>query len=145
MSSDLSIQAAVRIKAPIEEVWRAITTRELIQRWFFGVDTETTWEVGSPIVHRGEYQGQPYEDKGVIEAFEPPRLLAHTHWSPGSGLPDEPSNYQHVTWSLARLDGATEVTVGERNLPSEEAKAVSEQSWPMALEGLRKLLEEDGA
>jgi len=144
MSTDVGADVAVRIEAPIEEVWRAMTTKELIKRWFFGVDTETTWEVGTPIVHRGEWQGQPYEDKGEIVAFEPPTMLVHTHWSPGSGLPDEPENYERVTWTLARLNGATELTVSERNLPSEEAKATSEQSWTMALEGLRKLLEEEG-
>jgi uncharacterized protein YndB with AHSA1/START domain len=31
----------VSIRAPIAEVWAAITQPDLIRRWFFGVDTET--------------------------------------------------------------------------------------------------------
>jgi uncharacterized protein YndB with AHSA1/START domain len=141
MTNDLRITDSVTIKAPIERVWEALTTPELIKEWFFGVDTETDWKVGSPIVHRGEYQGRPYEDKGSILAIEPPRLLEHSHWSPVSGLPDEPGNYQRVTWQLTDRDGNTELTIREVNLPSEEAKATSEQSWRMVLESLRSLLQ----
>jgi hypothetical protein len=35
----------------------------------------------------------------------------------------------------------TELTVTEVNLPSEEAKAVSEKSWQTALENLKGLLQ----
>jgi len=30
------------------------------------------------------------------------------------------------------------------NLPSEEAKATSDQSWPMALENLKRVVEDGG-
>ena len=132
---------SVTIRAPIEEVWNALTTPELIKRWFFGVDTETDWQVGSPLVHRGEWQGKPYEDRGTILRFEPPTLLVHSHWSPASGLPDRPEHYQEVTWSLTDRDGTTTLTVAETNLPSQEAKAISEESWKAALTNLKDLLE----
>jgi uncharacterized protein YndB with AHSA1/START domain len=141
MPSEISTQASVTIDAPADEVWAALTTPELIKRWFFGVDTQTDWTVGSPIVHRGEYQGTPYEDTGIIERFEPGRLLVHTHWSPVSGLPDRPENHQEVTWALSGTDGVTELTVTERNLPSEDAKTISDRSWASALSSLKELLE----
>jgi uncharacterized protein YndB with AHSA1/START domain len=92
-------------------------------------------------VHRGEYQGKPYQDKGTILKIEPGRRLVHTHWSPVSGLADSPENYQEVSWVLSERDGTTELTVSEVNLPSEEAKAVSEEGWRSALAGLKDLLE----
>jgi uncharacterized protein YndB with AHSA1/START domain len=141
MPNDISTRASVTIEAPADEVWKALTTPALIKRWFFGVDTETDWVVGGPIVHRGEYQGQPYEDVGTIQRIEPGRLLVHTHWSPVSGLPDRPENHQEVTWALSGDDGVTELTVSERNLPSEDAKKVSDQGWAAALAGLKELLE----
>jgi hypothetical protein len=67
--------------------------------------------------------------------------LVHTHWSPVSGLPDEPENYQEVTWTLSERDGSTELILREVNLPSEDTKAVSEQGWSAALGELKKLLE----
>jgi uncharacterized protein YndB with AHSA1/START domain len=138
---DLGTTISVTIRGPIEEVWNALSTPELIKRWFFGVDTETDWHVGSPLVHRGEWNGKPYEDKGTILRFEPPTLLVHSHWSPASGVPDRSEHYQEVTWSLAERDGTTTLTVAETNLPSHEAKAISEESWKAALTNLKDLLE----
>jgi uncharacterized protein YndB with AHSA1/START domain len=141
MRDDLSTETAITIDAPATKVWEALTTPDLIKKWFFGVDTITDWKVGSPIIHKGEYQGRPYEDKGTVLEFDPPRLLVHTHWSPVSGSPDTPQHYQRVSWELAERDGGTELTVTEVNIPSEEAKVVSERSWQTVLENLKTLLQ----
>jgi hypothetical protein len=65
----------------------------------------------------------------------------HTHWSPASGEPDRPEHYQEVTWSLAERGGRTVLTAAETNLPSQEAKEISEQSWNAILDNLKELLE----
>jgi uncharacterized protein YndB with AHSA1/START domain len=141
MPHDLETTSSIAINAPAARVWEALTTPELIKQWFFGVDTVTDWNVGGPIVHSGEYQGKPYEDKGSILRFEPPRLLVHSHWSPLSGVADHPENYQEVAWSLLEREGQTELTITEVNLPSEAAKEVSEKSWGIVLSNLKDLLE----
>ena len=140
-TNDSDTRTSIMIDAPVPKVWLALTTPELIKQWFFGVDTETDWTEGSSIVHRGLYQGQPYEDKGTIVKIEPGRLLVHTHWSSVSGLPDRPENYQEVSWTLNDDGGKTELVITENNLPSEAAKERSEQGWSAALAALRDLLE----
>jgi uncharacterized protein YndB with AHSA1/START domain len=142
MPSDITTSASIEIEAPTTHVWEAITTPELIERWFFSVRTETDWREGGPIVHRGEIDGRPYEDRGTILRFEPGWLLVHTHWSSMSGLPDAPENYQEVEWALTgRENDTTELTVSETNVPSEEAKALSERAWESSLRALKDLLE----
>jgi uncharacterized protein YndB with AHSA1/START domain len=143
MTDELSTQVSLKINAPTDRVWKALTTPDLIKKWFFGVDTKTDWAEGSPIVHRGEYQGKPYEDKGTILKVDPGRRIVHTHWSPSSGLPDIPENYEEVTWELSEREGRTELVVSEVNLPSEKAKSISEQSWSAALTNLKELLEDE--
>jgi uncharacterized protein YndB with AHSA1/START domain len=139
--NELGATSSITIDAPIDEVWKSITTPELIKQWFFGVDTESDWKPGSPLIHRGEWQGRPYVDKGVILRIEPPTVLVHTHWSDVSGLPDAPENYQEVTWALSERDGLIELMITERNLPSEDAKAASEDGWKVALTSLKAVLE----
>ena len=139
--TDVTTSHRIQIDAPPERVWEALTTPDQISQWFFGVDTESDWTVGSTVVHRGEYQGRAYEDKGEILELDPPRRFVHTHWSPMSGLPDTPEHAQRVSWTLEPSDGGTALTVDEENLPSEQAKAISDQSWPQALDALRSLLE----
>jgi uncharacterized protein YndB with AHSA1/START domain len=143
MKTDISTSNSVSIDAPVDEVWRALTTPKLIKRWFFGVETESDWKPGSPIVHRGEWQGKPYVDKGEIVRIEPPHLLVHTHWSDLSGKPDSPEHYQKVTWEVAERDGGSALTITEHNLPSDEAKDASDQAWSMVLENLRRMLQAD--
>ena len=140
--TNLTTAHTTQIDAPIEDVWKALTTPEIRKQWFFGVDTETDWKVGSPLTHRGEYKGKPYQDKGEVLRFEPPKVLEHSHWSDMSGKRDRPENYQIVTWELAERNGATELSLRERNLPSEEAKATSEQAWEAALGSLKKVVEQ---
>jgi uncharacterized protein YndB with AHSA1/START domain len=139
--TDITTSHHIQIDAPPERVWEALTTPDQISEWFFGVDTESDWHVGSTIVHRGEYQGRPYEDRGEIVELDPPHRFVHTHWSPMSGKPDTPEHAQRVTWTLEPSDGGTALTVDEVNLPSEQARAVSDQSWPQALDSLRQLVE----
>lgn len=141
MQNTMNTKNSITINAPAAKVWDALTKPEMIKQWFFGVDTKTDWKVGSPIVHTGEYQGKPYEDKGKIVKFEPKRVLEHSHWSSMSGLPDKPENYQDVTYSLSERGSGTELTITEVNLPNEQAKAVSEKSWKGVLDSLKKLLE----
>lgn len=139
--TDITTTQSITIDAAIDDVWKAITTPSAIEQWFFGVQTETDWQPGNSIVHRGEWQGKPYEDKGTILRIEPPTLLVHTHWSAMSGLPDEPENYEEIRWELAEREGGTLLTLSESNLASEEAKTASEQAWTTVLGNLKQLLE----
>jgi len=141
MSKTPIATATTKINASASKVWDALTKPEQIKQYLFGTDVTTDWKVGSPIVHTGEYQGKPYVDKGEIVKFQPRKQLVYTHWSEGSGLPDAPENYQTVTYTLAEKGGKTELTVSEVNLPSEQGKEISDQSWPGALNALKKIFE----
>ncbi len=141
MTDNLTAQARTTIKAPVSAVWQALTDPAIIKQYFFGTNVVTDWKVGSPIYYRGEWQGKPYEDKGVILEFEPPRKLVSTHWSPLAGVPDVPENYHTVTYLLAERDGGTELTLLQDHNATEEEKQHSEENWNMMLKALMALLE----
>lgn len=133
--------ASIHINAPADTVWDALTAPDKRKQWFFGVDTDTDWKVGSPIRHTGEWQGKPYEDKGVVKAFEPSRRLVHTHWSAMSGRPDKPENYETVSVALAEKKGGTDVTVSEENIADAKQAASSDEMWGQALAKLKEVAE----
>ncbi|MGH9360804.1 MAG: SRPBCC family protein [Thermoanaerobaculia bacterium] len=142
MDKPLIAEASVTIEAPISVVWDALVTPATIKGYMFGTTVESDWREGSPITWKGEWQGKPYEDKGVILDLEPERLLRYSHFSPLSGLPDTPENYHTVTIELAEQAGRTLVSLDQDNNPTEEAREHSAKNWRMMLEGLRKLLEQ---
>ncbi len=53
-----------------------------------GADVKSDWKVGSSLTYTGEYQGKPYEEKGIIKKIEPEKVLQATHFSKGSGKED---------------------------------------------------------
>lgn len=141
MSNTYTATASTTIDVPPDTVWDALTEPELIEQYVFGATVETGWEVGSPIVFRGEWEGETYNDKGEIQRFEPERVLEYTHWSPLSGKPDVPENYHTVTWELTGRDEETAVTLTQDTNETEEARDHSEENWKMVLSNLKELLE----
>jgi uncharacterized protein YndB with AHSA1/START domain len=142
MDKNFIAKASIKINAPRSKVWEALTAPKYTKKIFFGADVISNWKVGSPIIYKGEWEGKPYEDKGLILKFEPEKLLVTTHWSPLSGVPDIPENYHTVSYELSGQDGSTEVKLTQDNNASEDEKMHSEQNWKMMLENMKKMLED---
>src|SRR3954467_6945324 len=100
-SQDLIAKTSIVIDAPKAVVWKALVTPAAIKEYMFGTDARSDFKTGSPITWTGEWQGKPYQDKGVIQRVEPERVLQYTHFSPLAGQPDRPENYHAVTIELA--------------------------------------------
>lgn len=141
MDNTLIAKAAVTINAPVARVWQALTDPKLIKQYFFGADVITDWEVGSPIIYQGVYEGKAYQDKGSVLEVVPEKLLVATHWSPLSGVPDSPENYHTVSYELSSEKGGTHITITQDNNASKEEQEQNSNSWKMVLEGMKKLLE----
>ncbi len=141
MDKSFIAKATVTINAPKSKVWEALTTARILKQFFFGADIVTDWKVGSSIIYKGEWEGKPYEDKGMILKFELEKLLVTTHWSPLSGVPDAPENYHTVTYELSGKNGGTKVTITQDNNASEEEKLQSDKFWKSLLDGLKTLME----
>jgi hypothetical protein len=97
------------INAPAAKVWQALTDPEIVRQYFFGSNLKSTWKIGEPISFSGEYEGQSYEDKGIIREFIPEELLTFTYLSNWSGLEDKPENYLLVSYFAADRTGRNAV------------------------------------
>ncbi len=141
MRRGLVARASIVINAPVAEVWNALVDPEMIRQYMFGANVVTDWKVGSPIAWKGEWQGEAYEDKGVILTVEPGRVLQYSHFSPLAGLPDAPENYHIVTVELSSEGTRTIVSLSQNNNPTEQAREHSKKNWEMMLAGLKKHVE----
>ncbi len=135
-------EKSISINAPVQAVWQALTDPELVKQYMHGTTMKTGWEVGSPITWEGEWNGNSYQDKGTVLAYEPERLLSTTHWSSMGGTEDKPENYHTVTYVLAGYDGATTLTVRQDNNASQEdADNMAENNWGPVLQGVKSVAE----
>ena len=134
--TNLIAKASATINAPTEIIWDALVTPSIIKEYMFGTNVVSDFKEGSPITWKGEWEGRPYEDKGVIQKSVPNHVLQYTHASAGS---DE---VHTITIELAEKGPSqTEVTLSQDNNASEEAREHSEKNWRMMLDGLKKISE----
>lgn len=137
----LIASASTTINAPSTRVWDALVTPAAIKQYMFDTTVVSTWKEGSPIVWKGVWQGKAYEDKGVILQLKPGRTLQYSHFSPLSGLPDQPDNYHTVTIEVSAEGGGTRVSLSQDNNRTEQEREHSERNWSMMLAGLKKFAE----
>ena len=141
MKNNITGKASITIDAPVSKVWEALITPSIIKQYFFGTNAISDWNVGSPLIFRGEWEGKEYEDKGTILEKVPQKLFRYSYWSSMSGIEDKPENYVIITYELTENDNQTTLTVTQENIPDEKTKQHSEQNWNKVLGDLQRLLE----
>jgi uncharacterized protein YndB with AHSA1/START domain len=142
MKNTLIAQAHITISAPIANVWDALVNPAMIKQYMFGTNAVSDWKEGSPIVWKGEWEGKPYEDKGVILQLKPERVLQYSHFSPLSGQADVPANYHTLTIELSPEEKGTMLRLSQDNNSTEEDREHSEKMWGMMLTGIKRVLEQ---
>jgi uncharacterized protein YndB with AHSA1/START domain len=142
MDVNLIARASAVINAPRDKVWQALVDPKAIQQYMFGTNVVSDWREGSPIVWKGEWQGQAYEDKGTILQLKPGQTLQYSHYSPLSGVADLPENYHTVTIELSDAGNQTQILLTQDKNTSEEERAHSQQNWEMMLAALKNYLEQ---
>ncbi len=128
------------INATVEKVWDALTNPAIVKQYFFGTTLITDWKVGSTIVFQGEWDGNSYEDKGIIQSYVANQRVVYSYLSSWSGLEDAPENYLTITYEVNEENGGTALTITQTNFDEEKAKH-SEESWASIMEGMKKLVE----
>jgi len=141
MSENLAAEADVTIMGSVSQVWDALVNPDKIKRYMFGATVISDWQVGSPIVWKGEWKGKPFEDKGRILEIQQGRRLRYSHFSPLSGAPDRPESYHNVTIQVDGLDGSVHVELSQDGNPTEQAREESRRNWSAMLDGLKKTVE----
>jgi uncharacterized protein YndB with AHSA1/START domain len=141
--NSLIAQATINIHAPTSKVWEALTKPDLIKQYLFGTTVTTDWQVGSPIIYEGQWEGKAYQDKGIVMQIEPGKLLVSTYWSSMAGLADIPENYKTVRYELSSEGNGTKLNVTQDNNATPDEAGHSSQNWQMVLDGIKRLLEGD--
>lgn len=134
---------ATTINAPVDKVWDALVNADTIKKYMFGTTVISDWKEGSKIVWKGEWQGKPYEDKGIILELRPKTRLQYSHFSALTGEADIPENYHTVTIELEDKNKQTNIVLTQDNNATEKAREHYEKNWRSMLTGLKNLLEEN--
>jgi uncharacterized protein YndB with AHSA1/START domain len=117
----------VKINAPARKVWLAVTVPDLVKQWQYGSDLLTTWEVGTPIIFRNEWNGRVFEQKGNVLEFLPESRLKH---------------YFFMTYELTESEEVTSLLVRQEDpRPSPPNESTGGDEGPDVLSCLKELVE----
>jgi uncharacterized protein YndB with AHSA1/START domain len=134
--------STVKILAPAEKVWLALTRPDLVKQWQYGSDLLTTWEVGKPIVFRNEWNGQVFEQKGTVMEFSPPSRVKYSLFVPRPDLRDIPEHHFFMIYELSESDGTTSLSVRQEDpRPPEPGETSGGEGGPDVLSTLKELVE----
>jgi uncharacterized protein YndB with AHSA1/START domain len=141
--SDKTVQKTVGINAPVSRVWETITTPELIREWLSDtpIDVVSNWREGSEMIFKGTWHNRAYEDKGVIQAYEPEKLFRYSFWSHMSQIADIPENYSVIEFRLEPEGDHTDLTLTQSNFVSDTIYRHSNYYWTLTLDRLKKTIE----
>lgn len=135
-------QASITTTAPVAKVWDALINPSIIKQYMFGTNAVSDWKKGSSVVYRGEWEGKPYEDKGVIVEIEPEKRIVMDYYSSFSADTAAADNHRLIAYALESNENTTTLTVTQDNNPSAEAAAESTQNWEYILGEMKKILEQ---
>jgi len=108
MATNISV---ITVDATKEKVWDALTKPELVKHWQYGSKLITSWEVGSDIKFRTEWEGKIFEQWGQVLEFTPVELLKYSLFAPRPGLEDKPENYFIMSYVLTTENGQTKLQI----------------------------------
>lgn len=100
MKTNLVAAASVDVQAPIDDVWKSLVSPAAIRKYHVRRYRDHELARGRSDRLEGQWNGKPFEAKGIVLQFQPPHLLKYSHFSPLAGAEDEPENYHTVTVEL---------------------------------------------
>ncbi len=142
MDKSFSTQKHITISAPTDMVWEALASPKIIKQYMFGTEVVSTWHKGDSVIYKGEWDGQPFEDRGTILDILPGKILKLSFFSASSGLEDCPENHSLITYEIIpETDGRTTLSITQENNPSQSAADFAGENWEMTLNQIKHLLE----
>lgn len=133
--------SSIKINAPKQKVWDALTNPILVKLWQYGSNLITNWEVGNDIKFTTEWEGKIFEQWGKILEIQPNELIKYSLFAPRPGLEDKPENYFVMSYLLTSENGLTNLEIiQEDNRPNAIQEEPQGDENPI-LQALKKVAE----
>jgi uncharacterized protein YndB with AHSA1/START domain len=129
------LKRALEIDAPPVDVWRVLTTPELVREWAAayedGISIRTSWREGESVTWKAPSGATRAE--GRVAAFQPEKLLRFEY--PASAEAHTPARAE--TYEICKIDHKTRLEFTSGPLPEAEFRALEQ-----AIAEIKSLAEE---
>lgn len=131
------------LPASVSQVWDALINPAKTKLFMFNCEVKSDWQIGSPIIWKGNYQGYESGERGIILEFEVGKKLKYTSFDPNFGLPDTEQNRLHISYDLSAIGDSTELITTIENFNGDTQRDIHlAAGWDsIVLPALQKLFE----
>ena len=126
------------IRTSRERLWHALTTREVIEQYRFGMSVESDWKVGSP--WRMYADGSLMDSGEILESVSQTRLamIWLNEWKPDF----KAEGHSRCVYEIEPTGACAKLTLTHSiERPDSSFIAAVSQGWPMVISNLKSLLE----
>lgn len=130
------ITSEIIIKAPISEIWRALTVQDQMKVWYFDIP-DFVLEIGKTFNFYEPGAAKQYHHQCVIKEIEPNKKFSHT-WT----HPSHSKGESLLTWTLEDLGDATKVTLQHQGLENfaDAGPGFEPENYQMGWDGYMAIL-----
>lgn len=131
------------IRTTPEQLWSALTDREFIKRYWFGMQAESRWHAGAPWKLMSE-SGEVYDAGEIVEADPPRRLVIRWTHQLKPELKAEGASL--CTMELEPAAGSVRLSI-THSMERDGSQLIAAVSggWPKVLSNLKSVLETGSA
>ncbi len=133
-----TFQYVTYVRATREKLWHALTTPQIIERYWFGCRIDGDWKVGSTWKC---YNGGELMDSGEILESVPGKRLVRSwlnEWKPEL----KAEGVSQCVYEMEAAGASVKLTVTHSmERPNSKFIAAVAEGWPMCLSNLKSLLE----
>jgi uncharacterized protein YndB with AHSA1/START domain len=127
------------IRTTPERLWSALTSKDLMKQYWFGMHQEAEWKPGAP--WRLLFTDGRVADAGEVVEVDPPRRLVikwHNEWK----LELKAEGPARCTMELEPIEGAVKLTITHAiDRPGSKFIEAVSGGWPKIISNLKSLLE----
>ena len=126
------------IRTTPEKLWTALTDRNFLRQYWFGMEIECDWTAGSPWATK--FEDGRIADTGKILEADPPRRLVIGNWQNQFRPELKTEGFSVCTLEIEPVGQAVKLTVTHVADGQQFIQSVS-NGWPRILSNLKSLLE----
>lgn len=136
-----ALKKTITLKANSAVVFDALTIPEQIIQYYPVLSVDSEQKESGSFILKGEVNGSPFTDYGVIEALDKPKSYSYRYWSDNHGTERVAANHMKISYSIEEKGDGSQLTLSHENLLTEDRQNEMSVVWDFLLAELKKFVE----
>lgn len=136
-----SAQVSITIKSSTTQVWKALLSNEIVNKYYYLYEDILNLAVGSIVSFKRAINDLEITDTGSLVEYIEGSLMKFKFLNSSEILPGIQEEFYEITYKLIDKNGFTFISIHHDGIENESNKEQYESHWALVLDNLKILLE----